>query len=561
MLHIRYINESGYENLCNYTFTEAVSSSVNVEISKESRIWIQVADGLISQIDPRTTQGWVKGPTNSKDQFEGHVRSGQFVGFGKLTMSKTQITYEGFWRNSSLIHGTSTSAQDGIYRGTFNASFQKNGKFGIWMKNGSSYKGAWENGQRHGWGVFKGSDGEVKEGTWRQDVFTQGTHIQPLKGGSLEVISVGSCGGQASLIIEENCLKLFFDGALLTLSSRGLPMTYIGSQREKRRHGGGVMKWGAQRFTMREYEEDRLISEQQADGLDSVFTELAVQLAAISPAALVLNHLDDNFKSLMKQIKPPSAKDYREIINQVAQAAKGCATLAVAEIVPAGSYGKGTMVENESDIDIVVLLSNFQESQYSQYLSSSKDILEKHIAFPVEVSQHALQFQVNGIDVDLLFGGILQTSELTRPTSLGSADYLSPSRAKLQVEAIAKQPEQFKDLVRLLKWWRSLFVWTRNTHPKSYLLELVALDAYSRAESKKDSFNSLFLQTMKSLMNLKTTPVLSSHNENQLPPSIKCQRPLVLDICNSGNNIAVGMDVRLLELYALLTVRLIESVM
>ena len=66
-------------------------------------------------------------------------------------------------------------------------------------------------------------------------------------------------------------------------------------------------------------------------------------------------------------------------------------------------------------------------------------------------------------------------------------EYYSAALVKLQVEFVKKQPENVKDLIRLVKYWRKTYI-PQIDHerlPPSYLLELLTIHAWEKAKCPK----------------------------------------------------------------------------
>jgi len=80
--------------------------------------------------------------------------------------------------------------------------------------------------------------------------------------------------------------------------------------------------------------------------------------------------------------------------------------LKIAEIVKAGSWGKGTADGKDADLDLVLILTDFDLRRYDSYLETAENALKnvQNIQGEPRKTRYALQFKWNSFEVDLLFG-------------------------------------------------------------------------------------------------------------------------------------------------------------
>jgi len=267
--------------------------------------------------------------------------------------------------------------------------------------------------------------------------------------------------------------------------------------------------------------------------------------------------------------------------------------IGVRQIVIGGSCGKGTMLRGQSDLDLVVLVNGFNATNYKElYLDKLYNKVKAMCYTTAEQSVHAVRLYactVTGtasgmttfrlskekpkrevlVDVDVLFGEYFESQQafvdkLNTLTTV-HANNFSASASFHLVPIIKELPDQWKTLVRILKYWRDQFKWTKK--PKSYFLELVALHVFQRYQgdvtTQKLVESSLDLLRCASQLNIVPTAQyrrVVTNLEVIITPdeSIASQRPLVLDILNKFQNVADGLDAHLLSFYASLTLHLIS---
>ncbi len=240
----------------------------------------------------------------------------------------------------------------------------------------------------------------------------------------------------------------------------------------------------------------------------------------------------------------------------------------VDKVVKGGSLGKGTMVKDLSDVDLVA----FVNKPYLKPIAEiGKDAYKKtieginfNIASSLELhpdvkeiihDEYVVKFEINvgsrWIDVDLLpttdnikshssydkmFRYMLNEKYRTR-------QYCSPSLVQRQVKFVKEQPGNVKELIRLVKYWASKFL--PKYLQKSYPLELITIYLWEKAgkpERRLDKARGLrsVLEVLTNLEQL-CASWKYMHSDDHIKEDIirkdNMERPIVLDPANPTFNV------------------------
>jgi hypothetical protein len=85
------------------------------------------------------------------------------------------------------------------------------------------------------------------------------------------------------------------------------------------------------------------------------------------------------------------------------------------------------------------------------------------------------------MEVDILIGAKnIEPRDFLSVSDPEQRAYMSTSVSTLSKSLIKRQSYLFKDLVRVAKDWRDSFQWAPHCKPKSYLLEIIMLEAFKR---------------------------------------------------------------------------------
>lgn len=90
-------------------------------------------------------------------------------GFGSILADNGDV-FEGFFNNNQATEGILKLSSGHIYIGAFENGKKFKGLGVLMFPNGDRYMGFWENGLRHGQGVFQYANGSEEAGIWSYDV-------------------------------------------------------------------------------------------------------------------------------------------------------------------------------------------------------------------------------------------------------------------------------------------------------------------------------------------------------------------------------------------------------
>jgi len=117
-----------------------------------------------------------------------------------------------------------------------------------------------------------------------------------------------------------------------------------------------------------------------------------------------------------------------------------------------------------------------------------------------------------------------------------------------QTKFIRDQPLKYRELVRLLKWWKKQKKWpTHNTAPISYLLELIALHVFNTHAMEASPLEDLFQRSMELFLQRRPETIAwnAFYSLDRIPPMpspTATQLPFaVIDPRNPHNNVAATL--------------------
>ncbi|XP_071805379.1 2'-5'-oligoadenylate synthase 1A-like [Asterias amurensis] len=250
-------------------------------------------------------------------------------------------------------------------------------------------------------------------------------------------------------------------------------------------------------------------------------------------------------------------------------------------VVQGGSFGKGTMVKNLSDVDLVLFVNNpplqpITETgnlkEYKRALPNIISHLGSNVGGPrglqpdLRLEKHLVNFKTYVRDRLVEFN-LLPTTEQNvehfrdtdRNTFLSMLDvghetraFLSASFVEHQVRFVGNQPKDVKELICLVKYWASRFL--PEKLQKSYPLELITIDRWEKAEKAEQPGRRLRRRRLNKAQGLKSVlEVLTNLNrpptywsympgvDDQLNETIitklNMERPIILDPANPTNNV------------------------
>jgi hypothetical protein len=168
--------------------------------------------------------------------------------------------------------------------------------------------------------------------------------------------------------------------------------------------------------------------------------------------------------------------------------------LKIKKVIPAGSFGKKTLLKNHLEIDCVYILEYNGYSYYHNLQEVQrvlKDVLPKNTIF--DTSDHSISFHLNR-PIGLVFVDLLPAFEINKPSQMlevKNKDAYYGSTALLQKKYfrnVIRNYSRFTDLVRLVKSWRNI----NNIPLSSYMIELIISNAVF--DTRKDQEFHFFLE-------------------------------------------------------------------
>ena len=165
--------------------------------------------------------------------------------------------------------------------------------------------------------------------------------------------------------------------------------------------------------------------------------------------------------------------------------------------IKGGSYGKGTNLCSRKEIDVVIVHPDYREEGIKVILKNLQHIIK--VNFPQakfsEGTPHAVQFNLDGVDVDLL-----PAPPLSEETNVSTAF------SKKQVDFVKKQKDEypkFAGSVRILKFWRKLQSFDKKFSPSSYMIEIVLAHVFKMFGRQID-YAEIFVKTLEEFCQLYT---------------------------------------------------------
>ncbi|CAH3018734.1 unnamed protein product [Porites evermanni] len=248
-------------------------------------------------------------------------------------------------------------------------------------------------------------------------------------------------------------------------------------------------------------------------------------------------------------------------------------------LIEGGSIAKGTALKKHSDLDCVMVMKKIKNAdQLSRKLPFILTDLESRLRRSwkgdpwklksIKKSTYLVQFKMSRYSEDVKVD-LLPRFEANVGTDAERAEfysqmmddeenweYYSAALVKLQVkfvtEPVERRPENLKNLIRLVKYWRKTYI-PQTGHerlPPSYLLELLTIHAWEEAKCpKKFNVKIGFKAVMELLKNHSNLGVSwkdyyskSILIENSDILHFSLEDPHVIDPANPTNNLYDAVD-------------------
>ncbi|KAH3834300.1 hypothetical protein DPMN_107620 [Dreissena polymorpha] len=142
-------------------------------------------------------------------------------------------------------------------------------------------------------------------------------------------------------------------------------------------------------------------------------------------------------------------------------------------VIKSGSFGKGTAVRGKSDIDLILMLAEY--NSVGKYTQDSRDLLQELKTYLTKygeaqlekVTKYSVQVKLtNGnfsqsvdvlLGIDLLDRGMVPDHVFDQMQGPDVDTHLySVTLGPLQVEVMQALPTQVKDLIRIVKYWEDV---------------------------------------------------------------------------------------------------------
>ena len=156
-----------------------------------------------------------------------------------------------------------------------------------------------------------------------------------------------------------------------------------------------------------------------------------------------------------------------------------------------GSIGKETMSVDSADLDLNVILDGELPGELPTKIQPILDKLQMALdeQYPGTRDEQwfrrfGLRYNISGMEIDILVAARdVSTKDFLAVSDPKVRAYMRASVSTFSRSFIKKQGILCKDLVRVIKDRRDSFRWGSDCKPKSYLLEILVLEACRRERS------------------------------------------------------------------------------
>jgi DNA polymerase sigma len=165
-------------------------------------------------------------------------------------------------------------------------------------------------------------------------------------------------------------------------------------------------------------------------------------------------------------------RQWKKIRDRISRALRNPETrpFSVKEVLAYGSTSKGTAIKNRQEVDMVVIINNFQSENMKVYKEKLKKWAKEREGVDAQVYQDCVRL---GYEMQVGEG---EWSSITVDLSLAGDSSAGKNK---QVEFVRRQNPLCKDVIRMAKDWRDRQDWGETekyrTIPKSFLIELMVI--------------------------------------------------------------------------------------
>jgi len=195
-------------------------------------------------------------------------------------------------------------------------------------------------------------------------------------------------------------------------------------------------------------------------------------------------------ESILKQIRPDDnqCNCLSGIVSKLGEVLKNqSGILKIKKVVPAGSFGRDTILKGHLEVDCVYILEHNGYSFYNNFSEVKRCLLNLPNSSQFEINNRSISFNlekpIGTVSVDLFAAYEINSPE--QMAAVKDRDFYYGSTSLLQnkyFKNVIKEYPFYKDLVRLIKLWRN----TWNIPLTSYMIELIVSHALHRTKGQPD---------------------------------------------------------------------------
>ena len=194
-----------------------------------------------------------------------------------------------------------------------------------------------------------------------------------------------------------------------------------------------------------------------------------------------------------------------------------------------GSYAKHTSIrpvlgDKKRDVDIIVVTSYQSDKNSKEVLEELKDVLQENSNYDTaQVQQHSVGIEMRGISVDVV--PVIADEEDDQLYYVGDTDsgewsMTDPKGHKEWSTSVNKDNNnEYKPLVKIIKWWRRYNCPEDKKYPKGITLEKIVADNLGDSSLSTEDFLITTLQNI--VLNYKESYVDENVNPIICDPSEK----------------------------------------
>mmetsp|Transcript_46646 Transcript_46646/g.107770 ORF Transcript_46646/g.107770 Transcript_46646/m.107770 type:complete len:539 (+) Transcript_46646:133-1749(+) len=226
--------------------------------------------------------------------------------------------------------------------------------------------------------------------------------------------------------------------------------------------------------------------------------------------------------------------------------------LNVDHIVKGGSVGKGTVISESADAEVVLFLHGLPKNGHERWmpplLAAVAGTLRESLgregsAEGIDVIENTLQLRVGSlclrIHLSPSYGSYTKAIRAMASQVPVVRELYAPALMEERVLFVSRQPESVKITIRLLKWWRDQRDWSGSlARPTDDILEL--LSVYSAVQTRPSNQRMAIANVMSLLCRFDELRVVWSnyYSKDDVWAPLLQQRPLLMDPVNPFVNIA-----------------------